>query len=198
MRQNVFEPLAKANTVRFACCGEGILNNETLPAGFTSDKETVLSDDRNSSVETFGRIVVDVQSGILQELFEIIFDTQSIENCLRDRGERALRFLENSTVVKKFWMSREFMHPPRFSIHHSFLTARFFSFFRNKRLHNQSFFCCNLFKINRFYHIQQTLIYRSLYTDSSCPASGGHHTHRLHFKSLDSAFVASSLQISHG
>ena len=162
MRQNVFEPLAKANTVRFACCGEGILNNETLPAGFTSDKETVLSDDRNSSVETFGRIVVDVQSGILQELFEIIFDTQSIENCLRDRGERVLRFLENSTVVKKFWMSREFMHPPR------------------------------------FYHIQQTLIYRSLYTDSSCPASGGHHTHRLHFKSLDSAFVASSLQISHG
>ena len=27
----------------------------------------------------------------------------------------------------------------RFSIHHSFLTARFFSFFRNKILHNQNF-----------------------------------------------------------
>lgn len=46
----------------------------------------------------------------------------------------------------------------RFSIHHSFLTARFFSFFRNKILHNQNFFCCNLFKINRFYRIQQPLL----------------------------------------
>ena len=52
---------------------------------------------------------------------------------------------------------RQFFVLTRFSIHHSFLTARFFSFFRNKILHNQSFFSCNLFKINRFCRIQQTL-----------------------------------------
>ncbi len=33
---------------------------ETLPTGFVSGKEAVLSDDRNSPVEAFGRVVVDV------------------------------------------------------------------------------------------------------------------------------------------
>ncbi len=47
-RQNVFEPLAKADTVRFACRGERIQDSETLSASFTAGKEAVLSDDRNS------------------------------------------------------------------------------------------------------------------------------------------------------
>ncbi len=34
--------------------------SETLPSGFTAGKEAILSDDRNSPVEPFGRIVVDV------------------------------------------------------------------------------------------------------------------------------------------
>ena len=84
-RQNVFEPLAKADTVRFACRGERIQDSETLSASFTAGKEAVLSDDRNSPVEPFGRIVVDVQSGILQEFFELLFDIQGIRDGLRDR-----------------------------------------------------------------------------------------------------------------
>ena len=59
-RQNVFEPLAKADTVRFACRGERIQDSETLSASFTAGKEAVLSDDRNSPVEPFGRVVIDV------------------------------------------------------------------------------------------------------------------------------------------
>lgn len=55
-RQNVFEPLAKADTVRFACRSERIQNSETLPSGFTAGKEAILSDDRNSPIEPFSRI----------------------------------------------------------------------------------------------------------------------------------------------
>ena len=84
-RQNVFEPLAKADAVRFACRGERIQDSETLTTGLASGKETVLSDDRNSSIEALCRIVVDVQSGILQELFEFRFNVQRVRNGLRDR-----------------------------------------------------------------------------------------------------------------
>ena len=84
-RQNVFEPLAKADAVRFACRGERIQDSETLTTGLASGKETVLSDDRNSSIEALCRIVVDVQSGILQEFFELLFDIQGIRDGLRDR-----------------------------------------------------------------------------------------------------------------
>ena len=59
-RQNIFEPLAKADAVRFACRGERIQDSETLFASFTAGKEAVLSDDRNSPVEPFGRVVIDV------------------------------------------------------------------------------------------------------------------------------------------
>ena len=37
-----------------------IQDSETLSASLTSGKEAVLSDDRNSPVEPFGRVVIDV------------------------------------------------------------------------------------------------------------------------------------------
>ena len=52
---------------------------------------------------------------------------------------------------------RRFSVLTRFSIHLSFLTARFFPFFRYKILRNQNFSCCKLFNSNRFHRIQQNL-----------------------------------------
>lgn len=73
-----------------------------MPTSFASGKEAVLSDDRNSSVEAFGWVVVDIQSGSLQELFELLFDIQGIRDGLGDKGGRLFRLVEYPSLLKKF------------------------------------------------------------------------------------------------
>ena len=73
-----------------------------MPISFASGKEAFLSDDRNSSVEAFGRVVIDIQPGILQELFELLFDIQGIRDGLGDKGGRLFRLVEYPSLLKKF------------------------------------------------------------------------------------------------
>ena len=59
-QKNIFEPFSETDAVCLACCGKRIQNSETLSSCLTSGKEAVFSDDRNSPVEPFGRVVIDV------------------------------------------------------------------------------------------------------------------------------------------
>lgn len=56
---------------------------EILAASFASCEQTVLPHDSNSANSPFRRIVVDIELGIIQELFQIFFDIQGIADLLR-------------------------------------------------------------------------------------------------------------------
>lgn len=67
LRQDIFEPMPETDVIGLAGSGEGIKDRQTLTAGFTSGEKTILPDDSHSAIESFGRIVVDIEAGNFQE-----------------------------------------------------------------------------------------------------------------------------------
>ena len=70
--------MPETDVIGFACGSEGIKDRQTLTAGFTSGEKTILPDDSYSAIESFGRIVVDIEAGIIQELAKFRFNIQSV------------------------------------------------------------------------------------------------------------------------
>lgn len=60
-RQDIIQPLAETNVVRFAGGRERVENCQTLSASFASGKKTVFPDDSDPAVKSLGRIVVDIK-----------------------------------------------------------------------------------------------------------------------------------------
>ena len=56
--------MPETDVIGLAGIGEGIKDRQTLTAGFTSGEKTILPDDSHSAIESFGRIVVDIEERI--------------------------------------------------------------------------------------------------------------------------------------
>ena len=84
--EDIFKPLAEIHAVGFAGGGEGIKDGEVLSAGFAGGEKRVFPDQRYTAALSFGRIIVEVQFGVVEELSELLFDIQSIVDGFGDRG----------------------------------------------------------------------------------------------------------------
>jgi hypothetical protein len=99
------EDILKPDTERDFVCPAGFDKRkddcEILAASFASREQTVLPHDGNPSNRSFRRIIVDIELGIIQELFQIFFDIQGIVDRLQHRGRWTFHFGDLSASVKK-------------------------------------------------------------------------------------------------
>ena len=89
MRKHVFQPLAEADVVRFVRGCKRVEDRQPLPAGFVSGEQTVFPNNSDTSIEAFRRVIVDVELGIVQKLFQFRFDIQRIVDRFRHQRRRS-------------------------------------------------------------------------------------------------------------